>query len=62
MLEGASAERPAPSWFRINIHKLANEHRQAKDEHPRPGRRDERRHAARRDHRDVRRRESRAAA
>jgi len=28
---GASAERPAPSWFRINIHKLANEHRQAKD-------------------------------
>ena len=24
-------ERPTPSWFRINIHKPANEHRQAKD-------------------------------
>jgi hypothetical protein len=31
---GATAEgpeRPKPSWFRINIHKPANEHRQAKD-------------------------------
>ena len=25
------SERPKPSWFRINIHKLADEHRQAKD-------------------------------
>ena len=24
-------ERPTPSWFRINIHKPANDHRQAKD-------------------------------
>ena len=29
MPEGS--ERPKPSWFRINIHKPANEHRQAKD-------------------------------
>jgi hypothetical protein len=26
-----SAERPKPTWFRINIHKPANEYRQAKD-------------------------------
>ena len=27
----AGSERPTPSWFRINIHKPANEQRQAKD-------------------------------
>lgn len=29
--EPEERERPKPTWFRINIHKPANEHRQAKD-------------------------------
>jgi len=28
---GDRSQRPAPSWFRINIHRPANEHRPAKD-------------------------------